>query len=76
MSIDTMNLEEYRELEPLYDQAKTLALGHETMSISRMQRELMIGYNRAARLCERLEEAGLLVSDYVNGGWRRAGNGS
>lgn len=76
MSIDTMNLEEYRELEPLYDQAKEFTLTLSTMSISRMQRQFVLGYNRAARLCERLQEEGVLTHDNVNGGWVRADNGT
>lgn len=41
-------LEEYRKWEPLYDQAKEFALSEATMGISKMQRKLQIGYNRAA----------------------------
>lgn len=75
MSIDTMNLEEYRELEPLYDQAKEFVSTLRTMSVSRMQRQFTLGYNRASRLCERLQEEGVLTHDNVNGGWVRTVNG-
>lgn len=66
-----MNLEEYKELEPLYTQALEFAKSEPTMGISKMQRKFMIGYNRAARLCDRLCDEGVLKEDRVNGGWIR-----
>jgi len=66
-----MKLEEFRELEPLYDQGKEFCYGQSTMSISKMQSHLRIGYNRAARLCEQLAEDGELVFDRNTGMWTR-----
>lgn len=42
--------------DDLYEQAKKIVLGSGTASISRVQRVLQIGYNRAARLLEMMEE--------------------
>ena len=48
------------ENDPLYDQAVQLVLAGNRASISYVQRHLRIGYNRAARLLERMEGAGLV----------------
>lgn len=42
--------------DPLFDQARELVITHRRASISFIQRHLRIGYNRAARLLEALEE--------------------
>jgi S-DNA-T family DNA segregation ATPase FtsK/SpoIIIE len=44
--------------DPLYEQAKQLAEEHDNISASYLQRQLHIGYNRAARLFEQLQEEG------------------
>ena len=67
-----MKPEEFRELEPLYEQGKEFCYGHSTMSISKMQAHLRIGYNRAARLCEQLAEDGVLAFDRDTGAWTRS----
>ena len=46
--------------EPLYDEAVAFVLESRRASISSVQRKLRIGYNRAARLIEAMEEAGLV----------------
>ena len=46
--------------EPLYDEAVAFVLESRRASISAVQRKLRIGYNRAARLIEAMEQAGLV----------------
>jgi len=48
------------EADPLYDQAVDIVLKNKRASISLVQRHLRIGYNRAARLLEDMERAGLV----------------
>lgn len=54
-------------IDPLYDQAVTIVLTHRRASISLVQRHLMIGYNRAARLLEAMESAGVISAMQSNG---------
>jgi len=55
------------ESDPLYDQAVEIVLRTRRPSISLVQRHLRIGYNRAARLIEQMEQAGLVSSMQSNG---------
>ncbi|MEN6628039.1 MAG: DNA translocase FtsK 4TM domain-containing protein [Sulfuricella sp.] len=55
------------EADPMYDQAVALVLKSRRASISLVQRQLRIGYNRAARLIEQLENAGLVSRMQSNG---------
>ena len=55
------------ERDPLYDQAVAIVLQSRRASISLVQRHLRIGYNRAARLIEDMEKAGLVSSMATNG---------
>lgn len=57
------------EADPLYDQAVRIVTESRRASISLIQRRLRIGYNRAARLMEDMETAGL-VSSMDSGGSR------
>ena len=55
------------EQDVLYDQAVQVVLQNKRASISLVQRHLRIGYNRAARLLEDMEKAGLVSSMQSNG---------
>jgi S-DNA-T family DNA segregation ATPase FtsK/SpoIIIE len=55
------------EADPLYDQAVQVVLQNKRASISLVQRHLRIGYNRAARLIEDMEKAGLVTPMASNG---------
>jgi S-DNA-T family DNA segregation ATPase FtsK/SpoIIIE len=55
------------EADPLYDQAVAIVLKTRRPSISLVQRHLRIGYNRAARLIEQMERAGLVSTMQSNG---------
>jgi S-DNA-T family DNA segregation ATPase FtsK/SpoIIIE len=55
------------EADPLYDQAVEIVLKSRRASISLVQRHLRIGYNRAARLIEAMERAGLVSTMQTNG---------
>jgi S-DNA-T family DNA segregation ATPase FtsK/SpoIIIE len=55
------------EADPLYDQAVEIVVRNRRASISLVQRHLRIGYNRAARLLEDMEKAGLVSAMQSNG---------
>jgi len=55
------------EADPLYDEAAQFVIGSRRASISAVQRQLRIGYNRAARLIEQMEAAGLVSPMGRNG---------
>jgi S-DNA-T family DNA segregation ATPase FtsK/SpoIIIE len=55
------------ERDPLYDEAVAIVVKTRRASISLVQRHLRIGYNRAARLIEAMEHAGLVSSMATNG---------
>jgi S-DNA-T family DNA segregation ATPase FtsK/SpoIIIE len=55
------------EADPLYDQAVEVVVKNRRASISLVQRHLRIGYNRAARLLEDMEKAGLVSAMSGNG---------
>ena len=55
------------ESDALYDQAVAVVLKNRKASISLVQRHLRIGYNRAARLIEQMEQSGLVSPMQSNG---------
>ena len=55
--------------DALYDEAVAFVIDSRKASISSLQRKLRVGYNRAARLIETMEEAGI-VSTMSNSGGR------
>lgn len=57
----------YGEKDALYDQAVQIVVETRRASISSIQRRLKIGYNRAARLMEDMEKAGLVSAMESNG---------
>ncbi len=57
------------EQDPLYDEAVRIVTDSRRASISLVQRRLRIGYNRAARMMEEMEAAGV-VSSMDNSGTR------
>ena len=59
--------EEGGETDPLYDQALHFVTKTRKASISGVQRKLRIGYNRAARLVEEMERAGVVGALQPNG---------
>lgn len=59
--------EGHGEADPLYDQAVYIVTETRRASISNIQRRLKIGYNRAARLIEEMEQHGIVTPMEQNG---------
>ncbi len=55
------------ESDPLYDEAVEFVTESRRASISAVQRKLRIGYNRAARMIETMEQAGIVSEMNSNG---------
>lgn len=55
------------ESDPLYDQAIEFVTRTRRASISSVQRHLRVGYNRAARMIEAMEMAGVITAAEENG---------
>jgi DNA segregation ATPase FtsK/SpoIIIE, S-DNA-T family len=67
VGLDVGSSSQDAESDALYDDAVAVVLQHRRASISLVQRHLRIGYNRAARLLEAMEKAGLVSSMQSNG---------
>jgi S-DNA-T family DNA segregation ATPase FtsK/SpoIIIE len=55
------------ESDPLYDQAVAIVTTSRKASISYVQRQLKVGYNRAARMIEEMERVGIVGPLQSNG---------
>ncbi len=55
------------EADPLYDQAVRVVTESRRASVSGVQRRLKVGYNRAARMIEEMERAGVVGPMQSNG---------
>ncbi|WP_158783122.1 DNA translocase FtsK 4TM domain-containing protein [Pantoea sp. BAV 3049] len=62
-----LGLEGDEELDPLFDQAVAFVVEKRRASISGVQRQFRIGYNRAARIIEQMEAQGIVSSPGHNG---------
>ena len=61
------NQQDDSEKDPLYDEAVAVILKNKRASISLVQRHLRVGYNRAARLLDAMEAAGVVSQMQSNG---------
>jgi S-DNA-T family DNA segregation ATPase FtsK/SpoIIIE len=52
--------QEAEEDDPAYDQALDLVSRMEEVSVSKLQREMRLGYNKAAKIIERMEREGVV----------------
>jgi S-DNA-T family DNA segregation ATPase FtsK/SpoIIIE len=50
----------YDEDDPVYDEALDLVSRMEEVSVSKLQREMRLGYNKAAKIIERMEREGVV----------------
>lgn len=62
-----LGLEEGEELDPLFDQAVAFVVEKRRASISGVQRQFRIGYNRAARIVEQMEAQSIVSAPGHNG---------
>ena len=63
----SLGLEGDEELDPLFDQAVSFVVEKRRASISGVQRQFRIGYNRAARIIEQMEVQGIVSPPGHNG---------
>jgi len=59
--------DEHPEEDPLYADVETFVIEKQRVSITQIQRHFNIGYNRAARLVERLEAKGVISAADADG---------
>ena len=48
------------DLDPMFEEAGLVVIRHQQGSVSLLQRKLKLGYSRAARVMDQLEEAGIV----------------
>ncbi len=48
------------DLDPMFDEAARVIVRHQQGSVSLLQRRLKLGYSRAARIVDQLEQAGVV----------------
>lgn len=65
--IDHQSSDDDSENDPLFDEAVKLVTESRNASISSVQRKLRIGYNRSARIIEKMEDIGILSAVEPNG---------
>jgi DNA segregation ATPase FtsK/SpoIIIE-like protein len=65
--VSMMSSENNAEQDPLYDDAVSFVIHTRKSSISAVQRQFRIGYNRAARLIEQMEQSGVVSPMEHNG---------
>nr|WP_305791381.1 DNA translocase FtsK [Thiomicrorhabdus sp. 6S3-12] len=58
------------EDDPLYDQIVNFAIENRKVSVSLIQRQFSIGYNRSARIVEAMERSGLISTSKTSSGQR------
>jgi len=63
----SQGLEDGEELDPLFDQAVAFVVDKRRASISGVQRQFRIGYNRAARIVEQMEAQSIVSAPGHNG---------
>lgn len=59
-SVDDLNDIDLQKRDPLFDEAARMVVLHQQGSTSLIQRKLSIGYNRAGRIIDQLEAAGIV----------------
>jgi len=67
LKIGTYDSDESEEIDELYDEAVSFVTQSRRASISAVQRRLRVGYNRAARLIEKMEQQGVVSPMASNG---------
>ena len=66
---NTFSFMDSKNIDELYEQAVSIVIQQQKVSTSYIQRYLQIGYNRAARIIEKMEKDGI-ISEANNSGKR------
>tara|TARA_B100000700_G_scaffold184193_1_gene203159 strand:- start:2483 stop:4126 length:1644 start_codon:yes stop_codon:yes gene_type:complete len=64
---NTFNFMDSKNVDELYEQAVTIVTKQQKVSTSYIQRYLQIGYNRAARIVEKMEKDGIITEPNNSG---------